>query len=111
MIMELLIEETVFTVIETTTPELEFETYQAMFPNITSWRERKLTEEEQHEQIRQRRERLYCEHIDPITAQISRLRDMEPRSTEVDLLITKRSALVEQIKESNPYSETEVQNV
>ena len=39
MIIELLIGEQVFTTIQTTTPELEFDTYKEMFPELTAWRE------------------------------------------------------------------------
>lgn len=105
MTIELLINDEVYTTIETTTPDLEFDTYKAMVPTLTGWRERELTADERHEQIRQRREQLYREQVDPITAQINRIRDMEPRSTEVDILITKRVALVEQIQSMNPYPE------
>lgn len=39
MKIELLINDTVFTTIETTTPELEFATYKEMFLELTGWRE------------------------------------------------------------------------
>lgn len=39
MRIELIINDTVFTIIETATPELEFKTYKEMFPDLTGWRE------------------------------------------------------------------------
>lgn len=39
MRIDLMINDTVFTTVETTTPELELATYQEMFPELTSWRE------------------------------------------------------------------------
>ena len=111
MIIELLKGDEVYTKIETATPELEFETYQKMLPELTRWRECQASEAELREQIRKRREQLYREQVDPITAQINRLRDMEPRSIEVDYLIAKRTAIVEAIKEGNPYPEEVAQDV
>jgi hypothetical protein len=64
--------------------------------------------EEKNESIRAMREMLYRSTVDPLTAQISRLRD-DVQSPEVeqeiqDLLI-QRSELVAKIREENPYLE------
>lgn len=64
--------------------------------------------EEKNEAIRSTREMLYRVNVDPITAQISRLRD-EAQSPEVEQeiqdLILQRSELVAKIREENPYIE------
>ena len=64
--------------------------------------------EEKNETIRSTREMLYRGTVDPITAQISRLRD-EVQSPEVEqeiqALILQRSELVAKIREENPYIE------
>lgn len=64
--------------------------------------------EEKNEAIRSTREMLYRGTVDPITAQISRLRD-EVQSPEVEQeiqnLILQRSELVAKIREENPYIE------
>lgn len=66
------------------------------------------TIEEKNEAIRSTREMLYCRTVDPLTAQISRLRD-EVQSPEVEQeiqnLILQRSELVAKIREENPYIE------
>lgn len=63
---------------------------------------------EKNEVIRSTREMLYRSNVDPITSQISRLRD-DVQSPEVEQeiqdLITKRSELVAKIREENPYIE------
>lgn len=63
---------------------------------------------EKNEAIRASREMLYRSTVDPITSQISRLRD-DVQSPEVEQeiqnLITKRSELVAKIREENPYIE------
>lgn len=63
---------------------------------------------EKNEAIRATREMLYRSTVDPITSQISRLRD-DVQSPEVEQeiqdLITKRSELVAKIREENPYIE------
>lgn len=63
---------------------------------------------EKNEVIRSTREMLYRGTVDPITSQISRLRD-DVQSPEVEQeiqdLITKRSELVAKIREENPYIE------
>lgn len=63
---------------------------------------------EKNEIIRATRERLYIGTVDPITSQISRLRD-DVQSTEVEqeiqALILQRSELVAKIREENPYVE------
>lgn len=63
---------------------------------------------EKNEVIRATREMLYRGTVDPLTAQISRLRD-EAQSPEVEQeiqkLILQRSELVVKIREENPYIE------
>ena len=63
---------------------------------------------EKNEVIRSTREMLYRGTVDPLTSQISRLRD-DVQSPEVEQeiqdLITKRSELVAKIREENPYVE------
>ena len=64
--------------------------------------------EEKNEAIRSTREMLYRGAVDPLTAQISRLRD-EVQSPEVEQeiqsLLAQRSELVAKIREENPYIE------
>ncbi len=64
--------------------------------------------EEKNEAIRATREMLYRGTVDPITSQISRLRD-EVQSPEVEqeiqVLLAQRSELVAKIREENPYIE------
>lgn len=64
--------------------------------------------EEKNEAIRSTREMLYHGTVDPLTAQISRLKD-EVQSPEVEReiqnLILQRSELVAKIREENPYLE------
>lgn len=63
---------------------------------------------EKNEAIRSTREMLYRGTVDPITSQISRLRD-EVQSPEVEqeiqALLAQRSELVAKIREENPYIE------
>lgn len=63
---------------------------------------------EKNETIRATRERLYIGTVDPLTSQISRLRD-DVQSPEVEQeiqnLILQRSELVAKIREENPYIE------
>lgn len=63
---------------------------------------------EKNEAIRSTREMLYRGTVDPLTAQISRLRD-EVQSPEVEqeiqALLVQRSELVAKIQEENPYLE------
>lgn len=64
--------------------------------------------EEKNEAIRATREMLYRSNVDPITAQISRLRDdvQSPEvEQEIQSLILQRSELVAKIREENPYLE------
>lgn len=64
--------------------------------------------EEKNEAIRATREMLYRSTVDPITAQISRLRDEEQSpevEQEIQNLILQRSELVAKIREENPYIE------
>lgn len=61
-----------------------------------------------HEEVRQKRAELYAVEVDPLTAQISRLRD-EPETpellAEIDALIAQRAEIVARIKAENPYPE------
>lgn len=63
---------------------------------------------EKNEVIRSTREMLYRGTVDPLTSQISRLRD-EVQSPEVEQeiqnLLVQRSELVAKIREENPYIE------
>ena len=63
---------------------------------------------EKNEVIRSTREMLYRGTVDPLTAQISRLRD-DVQSPEVEQeiqnLLLQRSELVAKIREENPYIE------
>lgn len=64
--------------------------------------------EEKNEAIRSTREMLYRGTVDPLTSQISRLRDdvQSPEvEQEIQSLILQRSELVAKIKEENPYIE------
>lgn len=59
------------------------------------------------EEVSETRKQLYTKLVDPLTAQISRLRD-EPVMTaeinaEIERLKVERSELVARIKEENPY--------
>lgn len=61
-----------------------------------------------NEVIRSTREMLYRGTVDPITAQISRLRDdvQSPEvEQEIQALLVQRSELVAKIREENPYIE------
>lgn len=64
--------------------------------------------EEKNEAIRSTREMLYRGTVDPLTSQISRLRD-EVQSPEVEQeiqsLLVQRSEFVAKIREENPYIE------
>ena len=51
------------------------------------------------------REKAYVVEVDPITAHISRLRDINPESTEIIELIAERKTKIAEIKEKYPYSE------
>ena len=64
--------------------------------------------EEKNESIRATREMLYRSTVDPLTAQISRLRDdvQNPEvEQEIQVLLVQRSELVAKIREENPYLE------
>ena len=64
--------------------------------------------EEKNESIRATREMLYRSTVDPLTAQISRLRDdvQNPEvEQEIQVLLVQRSELVAKIREENPYIE------
>ena len=63
---------------------------------------------EKNETIRATREMLYRSSVDPLTAQISRLRDdvQSPEvEQEIQALLVQRSELVAKIREENPYIE------
>ena len=51
------------------------------------------------------REAAYEAEVDPITAHIARLRDVDPESAEIAELIAERDAKVAEIKERYPYAE------
>lgn len=60
------------------------------------------------EEIRQMREKAYEADVDPITAHIQRLRDMEQTEevkAEIAELIAERDIKVQEIKERYPYNE------
>lgn len=60
------------------------------------------------EQIRQMREQAYAAEVDPITAHIQRLRDMEQTEEikiEIAELIAERDTKVAEIKERYPYNQ------
>ena len=60
------------------------------------------------EEIRQMREKAYEAEVDPITAHIQRLRDMEQTEevkAEIAELIAERDTKVQEIKERYPYNE------
>lgn len=64
--------------------------------------------EEKNEAIRATREMLYRGTVDPLTSQISRLRDdvQSPEiEQEIQSLLAQRSELVAKIREENPYLE------
>lgn len=64
--------------------------------------------EEKNESIQATREMLYRSTVDPLTAQISRLRDdvQSPEvEQEIQALLAQRSELVAKIREENPYLE------
>ena len=62
-----------------------------------------------YEEVSETRRGLYIEKVDPITAQIQRLRDEEVTTAELEAeiraLIEERKQIVAQIKEENPYPE------
>lgn len=63
---------------------------------------------EKNEAIRSTREMLYRGTVDPLTSQISRLRDdvQSPEvEQEIQSLLVQRSELVAKIREENPYLE------
>ena len=63
---------------------------------------------EKNEAIRATREMLYRGTVDPLTSQISRLRDdvQSPEvEQEIQALLIQRSELVAKIREENPYIE------
>lgn len=51
------------------------------------------------------REKAYEAEVDPITAHISRLRDDDPESPDIAILIAERTAKREEIKARYPYAE------
>jgi hypothetical protein len=58
------------------------------------------------EEVSETRKQLYTEQVDPLTAQISRLKD-EPQTeeliAEIEALKVERSEIVAKIKQENPY--------
>lgn len=66
------------------------------------------------EEIRQMRERAYTQEVDPITAHIQRLRDMEQTEevkAEIAELVAERDIKVQEIKERYPYNEESDENI
>lgn len=64
--------------------------------------------DQQVEEVRVIREQLYTTRVDPITAQIQRLRDEEETEeilAEIEALKVKRAEIVAKIKEENLYPE------
>lgn len=60
------------------------------------------------EEVSETRKQLYTEQADPLTAQISRLKDEEQTEeliAEIEALKVERSEIVAKIKEENPYPE------
>lgn len=58
------------------------------------------------EEVAETRKQLYTAQVDPITAQISRLRDEEQTDeiiAEIEALKAQRAEVVARIKEENPY--------
>lgn len=58
------------------------------------------------EEVAETRKQLYTEQVDPLTAQISRLKDEEQTEkliAEIEALKVERSEIVSKIKEENPY--------
>ena len=67
-----------------------------------------LSIEEQNQEIEVKRRALYLEQVDPLTAQIERLRDEEQTPeivAEIASLQTERTTRVAQIRQENPYVE------
>lgn len=58
-----------------------------------------------HDEQSEKRAQAYRDEIDPITAHISRLRDEDPESPDIEVLIAERAAKVAEIKERYPYPE------
>lgn len=79
--------------------------------NGSSWEYEKIPEKPApqpptYEEQRQARAEAYCVEVDPITSQISRLRDEEQTTEiveEINELLQKRNELVVDIKERYPY--------
>jgi hypothetical protein len=70
--------------------------------------------EEKNEAIRATREMLYRGTVDPLTSQISRLRDdvQNPEvEQEIQALLAQRSELVAKIREENPYLEESLPDI
>lgn len=59
-----------------------------------------------YEEVRQKRSELYALEVDPLTAQINRLRDEEQTPeivAKIASLVEERKAIVAKIKAENPY--------
>lgn len=66
------------------------------------------------EEVSETRKQLYTAQVDPLTAQISRLRDEEQTEeliAEIEALKVERSELVAKIKNENPYPEETTETV
>ena len=68
-----------------------------------------------YEEVSETRRGLYIEKVDPITAQIQRLRDEDVTTAELEAeiraLIEERKQIVAKIKEENPYPEEKAEFV
>lgn len=58
-----------------------------------------------HAEVEQARQEAYREKVDPLTAEISRLRDMAPEDPRIAEAEAEREAAVAQVIAENPYPE------
>ena len=63
------------------------------------------TPEEAREAVREARQAAYRERVDPLTAEIARLRDMEPADPRIAEAEAEREAAVAEVVAANPYPE------
>ena len=62
-----------------------------------------------HDEQSEKRAAAYQQEVDPITAHIQRLRDIDPvPQDEIDELIAERDAKVEEIKQRYPYPDDQI---
>ena len=67
------------------------------------------TAEEAREAVRQARQAAYRERVDPLTAEISRLRDMAPDDPRISEAEAEREKAVAEVVAAHPYPEEEEQ--